>query len=313
MKHIVDFISEPTRNGCPGRMSSLKSSHFDVRVGGGGNLSMGVSWCKSVGVICSEGVKWCKSWAAMGGLLRNYPPDWNCHVRVGCNGLQWEDFSGITPPPATEIAMYEWAAMCCNGRTFQKLPPDCSCHVRVGCNGLQWEDFSEITPWLKLPCTSGLQWAAMGGVFRNYPPPWLKLPCKSGLQWAAMGGLFRNYPLPPWLKLPCKSGLQWAAMGGLFRNYPPDFNCHVRVGCSGLQWEEFSGMTLWLKLPRGLKTFKSEVLICPEGVTWAKVWAVGKLLELLVKGVKWCKSEGVICSEGVKWCKSWAAKGGKIV
>ena len=76
----------------------------------GGNLSMGVNWCKSMRVICSEGVKWCKSWAAMGGLLRNYPPpptDWNCHVRVGCNGLQWEDFSGITPP--------RW-----------------NCHVRVG-------------------------------------------------------------------------------------------------------------------------------------------------------------------------------------
>ena len=63
---------------------------------------------------------------------------------MGCNGLQWddfsgittnglqrEDFSGITPPPLTEIGDY--------------------CHVRVGCNGLQW--------------------AAMGGLFRNYPPP----------------------------------------------------------------------------------------------------------------------------------------------
>ena len=30
-----------TNKDDPGRMSSLKSSHFDVRVGGGGNLSMG--------------------------------------------------------------------------------------------------------------------------------------------------------------------------------------------------------------------------------------------------------------------------------
>ena len=116
----------------------------------GGNLSMGVNWCKSVGVICSEGVKWCKSWAAMGGVFRNYPP-----------------------------------------------------------------------PWLKLPSKSGLQWAAMGGLLGNYPP-WLKLSSKSGLQWAAMGGLLRNYP--PWLKLSSKSGLQWAAMEGLLRNYPPPLN-----------------------------------------------------------------------------------------
>ena len=47
---------------------------FLCKNGGGGNLSMGVNWYKSVGVVCSEGVKWCKSWAAMGGLLRNYHP-----------------------------------------------------------------------------------------------------------------------------------------------------------------------------------------------------------------------------------------------
>ena len=72
-----------------------------------------------------------------------------------------------------------------------------------------------------------------------------------GVKWckslAAMGGLLRNYP--HWLKLPSKSALQWAAMGGLFRNYPPDWNCHVRVGCNGLQWEDFLGITPWLKFP----------------------------------------------------------------
>ena len=180
----------------PGSNVLPKILPFWCKSGGGSICLLGVNWCKSMGVIYSEGVKWCKSWVAMGGLLRNYapwlkvpcksglqwaamgglfrnypPPDWNCHVRVGCNGLQWEDFSWITPPP-----------------------PDWNCHVRVGCNGLQWEDFSGITPWLKLSCKSGLQWAAMGGLLRNYAP-WLKLPCKSGLQWAAMGGLFRNYPL----------------------------------------------------------------------------------------------------------------------
>ena len=188
-------------------------------------------------LLCRSGLQW----VAMGELFRNYPPDWNCHVRVGCNGLQWEDFSGNTPlppdgncyvgvgcnglqwenfsgiNPLTEIAMLEWAAMGCNGTIFQELPPDWNCHVRVGCNGLQWEDFSGITPWLKLPCKSGLQWAAMAGLFRNYPP-WLKLPCKSWLQWAAIGGLFRNYPLTE------IAMLEWAAMGcngRTFQELPP--------------------------------------------------------------------------------------------
>ena len=136
----------------------------------------------------------CKSglqWAAMRGLFRNNPPDWNCHVRVGCNGLQWEEFSEITP--------LDW-----------------NCHVRVGCNGLQWEDFSGITPWLKLPCKSGVQWKYFWG---STPPDrncHVRVGC-NGLQWEDFSGI----TLPPWLKLQCKSGLQWAAMGGLFRNYPP--------------------------------------------------------------------------------------------
>ena len=155
--------------------------------------------------------------------------------------------------------------MGCNERNFHELPLDWNCHVRVSWNGLQWVYFQEITPWLKLTCQRGLQWAARGGHFRNYPPdwichvrvecnglqwedfsginPWLKLPCKSALQWAAMGGLFRNYPLTE------IDMSEWAAMGGLFRNYPPDWNCQVRVGCNGLQWEDFSGITPWLKLP----------------------------------------------------------------
>ena len=37
---------------------------------------------------CRSGLKW----AAMRGLLRKYPPDQNLDVRVGYNGVQWEDF-----------------------------------------------------------------------------------------------------------------------------------------------------------------------------------------------------------------------------
>ena len=48
----------------------------------------------------------------------------------------------------TKIAMEEWAAMDCNGRTFEKLPP---------------------SPGIKLSCNNGLQWTAMGGLLRSYP------------------------------------------------------------------------------------------------------------------------------------------------
>ena len=61
----------------------------------------------------------------------------------------------------------------------------------------------------------------------------MKLPFKSGLQWAAMGGIFRNNPLT---EIAMK---KWAAMGDVFRNYPHDCNYHVRVGCNGMQWEDF--------------------------------------------------------------------------
>ena len=115
----------------------------------------------------------CKSgrkWASMGGLLRNYP--------------------------LTNIAMKEWAAMGCNGRTFEELPPDqnchvivgcnglqgekfwginhrdLNCHVRAGCNGLQWEDFWRINSWLKFPCKNGLQCEDLWGF-----TPLTKLPC----------------------------------------------------------------------------------------------------------------------------------------
>ena len=141
----------------------------------------------------------------IGRTFQELPP-W---LKLPCkSGLQWEDFSG--------------------------LPPDWNCHVREDCNGLQWEDFLGYTPPLDWNCHVRVGWN--GRTFQELLP-WLKLPCKRGLQWAAMGGLFRNYP--PWLKLPCKSGLQGAAMGGLFRNYPLDWNCHVTVGCNGLQWEDF--------------------------------------------------------------------------
>ena len=140
-----------------------------------------------------------------GRIFEELPPDWNCHLRVGCNGLQWEKFEELHPP-MTKIAMKEWAANSCNGRNFQELPP------------------------------------------------WLISPCKG----AAMGCNGRNFQeLAPWLILPCKSWLQWAAMGELLRNYLPDKNCHVRVGCNGLQWENFWGITTGLKLP-----FKS-------GLQWA--------------------------------------------
>ena len=113
-----------------------------------------------------------------------------------------------------------------------------------------------------MPCKNGLQWAAMGGRFRNYPPPvtkiamyewaamgwsgrtfqelapWLKLPCKSGLQWAVNERIYEE--LTPWIKLPGKSGLQWGAMGGFFRKYHPDWNYHVRVGCNGGLFRNYS-------------------------------------------------------------------------
>ena len=140
-------------------------------------------------------------WAAMGCNGSTFedlpppPPDRNCHVRVGCSGLQWEDFSGITLPPWLKLPCksgLQWAAMEGLFRNYPP-PPDWNCHVRVGCNGLQWEDFSGITPldWnchFRVGC-NGLQWEDFAGI-----TSWLKLPCKSGLQWAAMGGLFRNYP-----------------------------------------------------------------------------------------------------------------------
>ena len=146
--------------------------------------------------------------------------------------------------------------MGCNGRTFEELPPDWNCDVRVGCKGLQWEDFSGITPWLKWPCKSGLQWAAIGWIFRNYPPHW---NCH--------------------VRVGC-NGLQWEEFSEI---KPPDWNCHVRVGCNGLQWEDFSGITpppdwSWegendarVALPRGVKWCKGEGVICSEGENEVRV------------------------------------------
>ena len=161
----------------------------------------------------------CKSglpWAAMGGLFRNYHP-WK---KLPCIcGLQCAEVGGLFRNyPLTEIAMYKWAAINCKERTFQELPPDWNCHVRVGCNGLQREDFSGITPWLKMPCKSGLQWAAKGGFSGITTPERNCHVCVgcNALQWEDFS------EITPWLKLPCKSGLQWSAMAGLFRIYPPD-------------------------------------------------------------------------------------------
>ena len=187
---------------------------------------------------------------------------------MDCNGLQWEDSSGITPPP------------------------DSICRVRVGCNVLQWEGFWGITPWLKLPCKSVLQWAELGKLFRNYPP-WINLPCKSGLQWEDF------WVITPWLKLPCKSVVQWAELGKLFRNYPPphpDSICRVRVGWNVLQWEGFWGITppppwVWGITPHGVWVRGQFV---QRGVKCAESWAAKG------GGGKWCKSEGIICSEGLK-------------
>ena len=118
---ITRALQKISENVLPGRMSSLKSSHLDVRVGGG-NLSMGVNWCKSVGVICSEGVKWCKSWDAMGGLFRIYPP-W---LKLPCkSGLQWAAMGGLfrNYPPWLKLPCksgLQWAAM---GGLFRIYPP----------------------------------------------------------------------------------------------------------------------------------------------------------------------------------------------
>ena len=150
---------------------------------------------------------------------------------MGCNGLQWENFWGITPPPP-----------------WTKLPWK---------SGLQWaamgENFWGITPGLKLPFKSGLQWAAMGKLLRNNPPPLTKIAMK---EWAAMscnGGNFQE--LPPWLKLPCK-GAAMGCNGRTFGELHPDWNRHLRVGCNGLQWAAMGKLLRnypppppWTKLP----------------------------------------------------------------
>ena len=177
--------------------------------------------------------------------------------------------------------------MGCNGRIFERLqtPP----WLRLPCkSGLQWEDFWVITPLTKIAIQ---EWAAMGGILRNYPTPWLKLPSKSGLQWAVMGNF---WGITPWLKLPCKSGLQCVAMGGFLSDYEPqpDWDCHVRVGCKGLQWEDSWAITNpspppWLKLPckSGLQSaemggFLSNYhprwlrLPCKRGLQWASMGGI---------------------------------------
>ena len=136
----------------PDRRPSPKSSHDVVRVES--NLSMGGRLMQEWGgnlVGRGKGAKWCNSWA-MDGILKTYPPtemgmsewavmryngrtfeglspDQNCDVRVGCNALQWKDFSGNTTL-------------------------DQNFDERVGCNG---ENFDKLSPWHNLRCKSGLQ------------------------------------------------------------------------------------------------------------------------------------------------------------
>ena len=97
--------------------------------------------------------------------------------------------------------------------------------------------------------------------------------------------------------------------GRTFEELPPDWNCRVRVGCNGLQCEDFSGITPWLKLPcksalQCVKWCNSERVICSEGVKRCKSWAAKGVKRWkseggnLMRGRKWCKSEGVICWEG---------------
>ena len=40
---------------------------------------------------------------------------------MGCNGLQWDEFCGITPPPQKND-LKERAAICGNGKLFGELP-----------------------------------------------------------------------------------------------------------------------------------------------------------------------------------------------
>ena len=144
-------------------------------------------------------------WAAVGCNGRTFhqdlPPDWNCHVRVGCNG-----------------------------RTFQELPPGWNCHIRVGFNGLQWQDFSSgFTPWLKLPCKSELQWEDFSSGFT----PWLKLPWKCGLQWEEFSGIIplTEIAMYEWAARGCNRRT-------FHQDLPTDWNCHVRVGCNGSTFQE---------------------------------------------------------------------------
>ena len=74
-------------------------------------------------------------------------PEENCPVSLGCNGLLWEDRCGITP--LTKIAMYVWAEMGCNERTFEEFPSpplnkiSMSEWAAMGCN---WRTFEELQP-----------------------------------------------------------------------------------------------------------------------------------------------------------------------
>ena len=118
---------------------------------------------------CKIGLQWpknatgpklrCKSglhWAALVGLLRNYPtPGQKWDVRRSYIGWQLEDYCAFTPAnisakylaaivfnrsfekkSLTKFPMQEWAAMCFNGRNIGELYPGQNSDLRLGCNGL---------------------------------------------------------------------------------------------------------------------------------------------------------------------------------
>ena len=221
----------------------------------------------------------------MGALLRNYHPLSKIAMESGYNGLQWEDFWGITPwqKIPREIGLLEdiwgntthWLKLTCKrgqhwaargGLLSNHPPPDWNCQVRVGAIGCNGRTFENYPPLLKYSGESGLQGIAMGALLRNYHPL-SQIAMESGyngLQWEDFWGITPGQKIPReigllediwgitthWLKLTCKRGQHWAARGGLLSNHPPpDSNCQVRVGCTELQGEDFWGLTLWLKLP----------------------------------------------------------------
>ena len=84
----------------------------------------------------------------MGGLLRNYTSK-KLYVRIGCNGLQFDDFEEL---PLTELpckSELQWASL----GGLLRISPNKMCHVRE--SGMQW---AEVLPHsLRLSSENGLQ------------------------------------------------------------------------------------------------------------------------------------------------------------